>query len=309
MDIYDAHQDIAGNIQLVSGKDFFKRNALSECYLKSDFSCVNQVDYPRIKDGGVRLIFATVFADTKRRAIEQFKIYRDIIKREKLIVPILSCSDLKNLGKGEIGFLFNMEGAAPLEQVEDLDIFYKLGLRSLGIAWRGGNKYIDGKGLSAEGKRLINIISRKPIILDLAHCGKELFWDVVGQYNKPLIVSHTACASIHPDERNLSDEQIREVSKRNGVIGIAGVNLLVGGQRIDNIVSNIKHTVSVSSINNVCFGSDFDGMVNPKLSLIRDFEDVSCFPNLIKELSLFFKHRDIEKIAYKNLRNFILRIL
>ena len=56
-------------------------------------------------------------------------------------------------------------------------------------------------------------------------------------------------------------------------------------------------------------GSDFDGMVNPKLSLIKNFEDVACYPNLIKKLKTNFKKDEVEKIAYKNLYNFILKNL
>ena len=309
MKIYDAHQDIAANIQLVTNKNFFRENKINDCFIGSSYNCVNQVDYPRLVKGNVRLIFATIFAQTKKQALEQFDIYKKILSKSKNIIPILSTKNLTHLQDDQIGFLFNMEGATPLETPEDLDMFYKMGLRSIGIAWRGENRYIKDDKLSEEGLRLLSEIEKRAIILDVAHMSESLFWNTIENYSKPFIVSHTACRKIYNDERNLSDEQIKEVYKRNGLIGIAGVNKLVGGETIDYIEKNIKYVIEQSSINTVCLGSDFDGMVNPKLSLIEDFEDVACYPNLIDKLNLNFNKKEVEKIAYKNLHNFILKIL
>jgi len=309
MKIYDAHQDIAANIQLVTGKDFFKKNKINEGFIKSNYNCVNQVDYPRLIAGGVKLIFATIFAQTKKQALEQFKIYQKILAANKNFVPVLTKKNFLNLKDNQIGFLFNLEGAAPLEKLTDLNLFYKMGLRSIGIAWRGKNKYIKNDRLSKAGLNLLKKIEKKNIILDTAHLSESLFWEVVKNYQKPFIVSHTACRSICDNERNLSDRQIKEIKKINGLIGVAGVNLIVGGKKISDIIKNIKQITAQSSINNVCLGSDFDGMVNPELSLIKGFEDTSCYPNLINKLKRKFKKADIEKIAYKNLHNFILKIL
>jgi len=309
MKIYDAHQDIAANIQLVTNKNFFKENKINDCFIESSYNCVNQVDYPRLVKGNVRLVFATIFAQTKKQALEQFDIYKKILFSNKNIVPILSSKDLLDLQNDQIGFLFNMEGAAPLEDVEDLDMFYEMGLRSIGISWRGENRYIKEGKLSEIGLRLLSKIKNREIILDAAHMSELLFWDVLNNYNKPIIVSHTACKSIYNNERNLSDKQIKKIEEIDGVIGIAGVNKLVGGETIDDITKNINHVIEQSSINTVCFGSDFDGMVNPKLSLIKDFEDVACYPNLIEKLNTLFEKNEVEKIAYKNLHNFILKIL
>jgi len=309
MKIYDAHQDIAANIQLVTNKNFFKENKINACYIKSEYNCINQVDYPRLVKGNVQLVFATIFAQTKKQALGQFNIYKKILSESKNIILILSATDLTHLQNDQIGFLFNMEGAAPLEDIRDLDIFYEMGLRSIGIAWRGENRYIKDGKLSKEGLRLLNKIEKTEMILDAAHMSESLFWNMIDNYNKPFIVSHTACRTVYDDDRNLSDEQIKEVHKRNGLIGVAGVNKFVGGETIDDIVKNIDHVIKKFSINTICLGSDFDGMVNPKLSLIKDFEDVACYPNLIDKLNLNLKKEDVEKIAYKNLHNFILKIL
>ena len=195
----------------------------------------------------------------------QFNIYKKILSESKNIILILSATDLTHLQNDQIGFLFNMEGAAPLEDIRDLDIFYEMGLRSIGIAWRGENRYIKDGKLSKEGLRLLNKVEKKEMILDVAHMSESLFWNMVDNYNKPFIVSHTAYRTVYDDDRNLSDEQIKEVHKRNSLIGIAGVNKLIGGETIDDIVKNIDHVIKKFSINTICLGSDFDGMVNPKL--------------------------------------------
>ena len=307
--IYDAHQDIAGNIQLVSQKDFFKKHAIHDCFIKSKYACVNQVDYPRLVDGNVSLVFATIFAQTKQQALEQFKIYEDIISQGEQIVPILSADDILSLKSNQIGFLLNMEGAAPIETVDDLDSYYSLGLRSIGISWRGDNKYINGDIFSKEGNLLLKKIEEKKLIIDAAHMSEALFYDLAEKYSKPFIVSHTACSSLHSNERNISDEQITLLKKRGGLVGIAGVNKLVGGTSIDDMVKHFIHVANKFSVDTLCIGSDFDGMVNPELSLIEGFEDVSCYPNLLMKLREHLSLEDVHKIAHSNLREFIIKLL
>lgn len=305
--IYDAHQDIAANIQLVTGKDFFKQNGINEGYLNTNYRCINQVDYFRLRKGNVKLVFATIFAKTKKQAIEQFHIYKNIIKKGKdKIIPIFSSKDLARIKGKSIGFLFHMEGAGPIEKKTDLDYFYKLGLRSIGICWRTKNQYVGKNKLTKKGIELIKYIEGKKMIIDLAHTNENLFCNILKYYNKRFIVSHTACKPIYSNKRNLSYRQIMEIINRKSLIGICGVNALVGGCNISNIIKNIKYIIRKGGINNLCFGSDFDGMVNPKIILIKGFEDVSCYPNLIKKLLQAFNNKvNIKKIANKNLKEFI----
>jgi len=307
MKIFDAHQDIGANVLLVTGKNFFEHNALYEGHIRTKYRCVNQVDLPRLRKGNVKLVFAAIFARTKKQAVEQFHLYTEIIKNSKgAILPVLSRRDLQKIKGEKIGFLFHMEGADPIEKPADLDFFHALGLRSIGICWRTKNQYVGESALTKKGMELIKCIESKRMILDLAHAHEKLFWNILRHFHKRFIVSHTACKSLCPNRRNLSGDQIMEIITRRGLIGICGVNLMLGGSSITNITDHMKYIAKKGGIHTLCFGSDFDGMVHPKIILVKGFEDVSCYPNVIRKLLQSFGNKEVcRKIAYGNLKEFI----
>lgn len=307
MKIFDAHQDIAANIQLVTNKDFFTRNALFWDSISGQFRAVNQSDLPRLIEGDVQLVFAVIFARNMEEAQGQYEIYENIIQQSNnQVFWVKTKEDLNRVEKGKIGFLLHMEWANPLSSIEDFDYFYNLWLRSIGISWRNENAFFDEKGLTNLGIHLIQKLNTLPIICDLAHTSENLFWDILRHYTKAPIVSHTAVREVCDNNRNLSVNQIDEVVKRWGLIGIAGVNLMIGGNYLQDMIKHFAFMKQHKYINHVCIWSDFDGMVNPVLTPIEHFSEVSDFPLLVNELKTSnFDDEEIQKIAYRNLEIFL----
>ncbi|MDD2487698.1 MAG: membrane dipeptidase [Candidatus Gracilibacteria bacterium] len=312
MKIFDAHEDIAANIDLVTAKDFFKRNELFGESINPSFKGVNQSDFPRLLEGDVQLVFAVIFARNMEEAKNQYGIYEQIIENSRGdIFFVKSKEDLKRIEKGKVGFLLHMEGANPLSSIEDFEYFYNLGLRSIGITWRDGNAFYDERGLTALGIDLIKRLNKLPIICDLAHTTETLFWDIMKHYSKSPLVSHTAIMEVSDsDPRNINKRQIEAVCERGGVLGMIGINLMIGGDDVSDMIGHFRYMKENGYIDNVCIGSDFDGMVNPILTPITGFREASDFPILMKELEKNdFSEIELEKIAYMNLERFISKIL
>lgn len=311
MKIFDAHEDIAANIQLVTNKDFFKKNPLFGESISDQFLAVNQSDLPRLIGGDVQLVFAVIFARNMDEAKGQYEIYENIIKQsDGKVFWVKTKEDLRNVWEGKVGFLLHMEWANPLSSIEDFDYFYKLWLRSIGVSWRDENAFFNKNGLTSLGIQLIEKLNTLPVICDLAHTSEELFWDILQYYKKSPIVSHTAIREICDNNRNLSIKQIDEVVKRWGIIGIIAINLMVGGNHLRDMVQHFHFMKECGYIDNVCIGSDFDGMVNPALTPLENFSHTGEFPLLIDELKLFgFHDYEIQKIAYRNLERFLGKIL
>src|SRR5262249_11713936 len=133
------------------------------------------------------------------------------------------------LDSNKVGFLITMEGVEPLG--DDLDLlraFYELGVRAIGLthartnaAGHGGIFAASGsslEGLTPFGREVVRECEQLGVIVDLAHINPAGFKEIVDLTTKPLIVSHTNARRFYDVERNISDEQIKIIGERRGVI-------------------------------------------------------------------------------------------
>src|SRR5437764_3349492 len=172
--------------------------------------------------------------------------------------------------QGKIALLIAMEGAEPLgTDLNLLRIFYELGLRVISLTHARSNAAGSGgvfspagsspKGLTGFGCELVRECERLGLILDLAHINPAGFDDILANTTGPVIVSHTNARKYYDIERNISDEQIKMVGARGGVIGINYV--LVSSKKedatLDRYVDHIAYLVDLIGINGVGIGFDF----------------------------------------------------
>ena len=127
--------------------------------------------------------------------------------------------------EGVVGALLGMEGADPLEgRAENLAHFHQLGLRSLIPAWSdntfSGTCMGSGGPLTDEGARLIELAEALRVMVDVSHLSDAAFDQVRQITRRPFVASHSNCREICPSPRNLTDEQIRALAARGGVMGI-----------------------------------------------------------------------------------------
>ncbi len=121
--------------------------------------------------------------------------------------------------------LLGLEGADPLNgRADHLAHFHRLGVRSLIPAW-GDNEFsgssMGGGGpLTAEGARLIELAEELHIMVDVSHASDAAFAQICQIARQPFVASHSNCRAICPSPRNLTDEQIRALAERGGVMGI-----------------------------------------------------------------------------------------
>src|SRR5437588_7127796 len=165
-----------------------------------------------------------------------------------------SYAEIKNAREqGKIGLLIAMEGAEPIgTDLNLLYIFYELGLRVIGLTHARSNATGGGgvfaptgsspKGLTAFGCELVRECERVGVILDLAHINSAGFDDILENTTRPVIVSHTNARKYYDIERNISDEQIKMVGARGGVIGINSV--LVSPKKEDSTLDHYVEQVA-----------------------------------------------------------------
>jgi len=171
---------------------------------------------------------------------------------------------------GKIALFITIEGVEPLgTDLNLLRIFYELGVRAIGLtharsnaAGHGGIFAASGSpqdGLTAFGRDVVRECEALGVIVDLAHISPAGFEEIMTITTKPPIVSHTNARKYYDIERNISDEQIKMIGERRGVIGVNSVLVSPKEEEstLDRYIDHIKHIANLIGIDGVGIGFDF----------------------------------------------------
>lgn len=201
--------------------------------------------------------------------------------------------------------LFAVEGGALLEN--DVDRLYDLktdGIKFLTLTWNGENAIAGGiksdKGLTTFGRKVINTMNSLNIACDLSHLNDKSFFEVLEQSRFP-IATHSNCRALFNHQRNLTDEQIKLLAEKNGIIGLCFYPEFSSRDIFKGIYENIFHLCDKGYENNIAIGSDFDGAeMNDKLCNIGQIPELYGY---LSEKGL--KKSLLDKIFYENAYNFV----
>jgi len=217
-----------------------------------------------------------------------------------------------------IGYLLSLEGSDSIRTLADLETAYDYGLRALGPAHYGRGRYALGHDqvgpLSHEGKALIREMDRLGFILDVTHLCEETFWDTLACFSGPVWASHHNCRALVNDPRQLSDDQIRAVAERGGVIGLAMDTWMIvpgwekrvttpeaSGVSLDDALKHLDHICELlGNADHVGIGTDLDGGFGTEQSPkdVQSIADLAKIPSLLRERG--FSELDVEKVAHGN---------
>jgi len=233
---------------------------------------------PEFEAGDVRLLGVALYVEDKHLGDQALRVALEqvaLLNAELAGTPQLAlCRTFAEITKareeGRIALLLTMEGAEPLgEDLYLLHIFHELGLRAISLTHARVNAAASGgifaasgspaSGLTAFGRELVQECERLGIILDLAHINSAGFEEIYALTTKTLIVSHSNARRYYDMERNMSDEQIKMIGARGGVIGINAI--LVSPRKeeatLDRYVDHIEHVANLIGIDGVGIGFDF----------------------------------------------------
>ena len=296
--IIDAHLDIAYNAS--RGRDP-RMPAKDQPPFDKEIATVG---LPDLHAGNVVLVCATIFCapmgsgdpngyrsidEARSQALWQLAWYRSRID-EDLLRFVTHTSDsaltrgmgfqpmqsdehgLKTRATTMLPTILLLEGADPLRTPDDVKEWFDAGLRIVGLAWKQ-TRYAGGTGapgpLTAEGRALVPELDRFGIIHDTSHLAQESFWQLLDTTSGPVIASHSNCRAIVGEgDRHLTDEMIRALARRGGVIGINFYDKFLipkpeqGRRRatLADVVKHIQHICDLTgSVQHVGLGTDMDG--------------------------------------------------
>jgi membrane dipeptidase len=292
-------------------------------------------DIPKFKRANVKLVFASMIpltyttskAQTERQrkgyryetkamrprsstmlALQHLLAYYDLGKSNSdSLELVLSAKDLQEpLQAGKTGFLIAMEGAEALEDVEDLNLFYKMGLRSLQLTWNFDNRYSAScmskkdYGLTGDGESLLELCNDLGIIVDLAHASTRAAAEALGLSRLPLIVSHSNARGVYDHVRNLADEELEMLKKNGGVMGADLIGPTIAEKAtVSALADHIMYIRDSFGSDVIAIGTDFFGLLNADPP--EGLEDITKFGKLWDELlGRGLSDEEIEKISYRN---------
>jgi membrane dipeptidase len=191
------------------------------------------------------------------------------------------------------------------EEMDMLDIFYALGVRSIAITWSRQNKFgygspykfpghpNVGSGLTKAGVNLIEKCNDLGIVIDTAHLNEAGFRDVAAHSSKPLVISHGTPHSLNPSSRTFTDDMLKMIASANGIVGISleGVKESSSGYA-DDMFRHINYVVQKVGDNHVGFGSDM---------IVPGDEIKTLLPDIINLMaSKGYSESTIDKIIFEN---------
>ncbi|MEM1547266.1 MAG: membrane dipeptidase [Candidatus Methanomethylicia archaeon] len=239
-------------------------------------------------------------------AIEHIKVYYKLVERYSQDIMLLLSKNNINMviGNGKIGFLLALEGSYILEDVDDLRIYYNLGIRSLQISWNFDSRYgascmsTRDYGLTGEGEELVREANRMGVIVDLAHSSKNTQLDILSLSKLPVINSHSNTKKFKDVVRNLDEEVLDEIKRRRGVVGFM-FGIIGGNEDIYSLADHIMYVYQTFGPDIIAIGTDYFGLI--------DMKAPKGLENIAKIIALYqilldrgFKEADIEKLAYRN---------
>lgn len=312
MKVFDMHQDLSLYTLL--------EKTSVDLYKELDRHC----DIPKYRRAGVKAFIGSVFPgrylvnndlnkylslkNAFEESLNHILVYYKIVRKHRVFKIVRNRKDLLFIfekSKRTIGIVLGLEGCYPLREIDDLEIFYNLGIRVVGLTWNYDNIYASGcmskrdYGLTDYGVKLIEKINEMGLVVDLAHASYKSIIDTLSITSKPVIISHTGLKKFNNSPRNISDEVLDMIKRNRGVVGVFFVPEYIAGENttIDNVVDQIMYMYENYGLDIIGIGSDYFGTTK----LPRGLENIGLINNLVEKLvERGLSMNDIEKIMYRN---------
>jgi membrane dipeptidase len=211
-------------------------------FLDADFdigvrNTSGSIDVPRMKEGGLGAIFFSIWIPSKvtgpeavNRAQTQIDAVREQVRKHRKDLVLATTADeiREARKKGKIAALMGIEGGHMINS--DLDVlrkFASLGVRYMTLTHSGNDEWADAStdkavhnGLTDFGKDVIREMNRLGVMVDISHVSDKTFYDALEVSKAPLIASHSSCRAICDAPRNMTDQMMKDLAAKGGVIQI-----------------------------------------------------------------------------------------
>ena len=327
MKVWDMHCDTLAELR------YAQQAGKPKSFLHNDL----MMDLERMKQGDYLLQCMACFVHLEPErekspllaCLEEIDIfYRLLEQYPDDLMQVRTAADIQTLlTSGKRGMMLTVEeGGACLDSLGALRDLYRLGVRMMTLTWNHENELASPNvvpggghniwpcapntetGLKEKGFEFLAEMERLHIIADVSHLSDKGFWDIVEHSTRPFAASHSNCRALAPHCRNLTDEMIRALANKGGLVGLNYCSGFLDNQPEEKLcrsttalmAKHAAHFKQVGGIEIIGLGSDFDG-IGGKLEM----DDCSKLPLLADALRREgFTEDEVEAIFYRNARRF-----
>ncbi len=222
--VLDTHDDTTQRF-MSKGFDLAKRNQ------------DGHIDIPRMREGGMNAIFFSIWIDGRimgppavQKALDQIDaVHENVRKFSKDMVFARTAADVRRAhDQGKIAALIGVEGGHMIgNDIRIVRVFGDLGVRYMTLSHFYNDEWADSStdkpahnGLTDYGKEIVREMNRQGIMVDISHVSDKTFYDALEVSKAPLIASHSSCRALCDHVRDMSDEMIKALAAKGGVIQI-----------------------------------------------------------------------------------------
>jgi membrane dipeptidase len=268
------------------------------------FAAVGDGPVIRREPGGIRNHRNPNPGELHRSTVGQFGRVRRR-GEEGRVRLVLSRADLAGIGSGKTSALIAIEGGDPLEgKVERVGEYHALGVRSIQIMHYRVNELGDiqtepprHNRLTDAGAAVVQEMNRLGMVVDGAHAAPDTLRGILDVCRTPIIISHTGPAALRPNvKRHLTDDQMRAVAAKGGVVGIWPL-VPARPATLDQFLADLKHARQVIGIDHISFATDMTGMATS--TAILTYSEFAAVPAAL--LANGFTEGEAKKLLGANL--------
>lgn len=276
-------------------------------------------DIPRWREGGLKaqglgLVATKLMTRSPREhALETMALMHRTIAANSSDMELAKTPDAMDdaIARGKLAVFVGMEGAHMYGgDLASVAKFHELGVSYVTLAHFFPNELVSSSnertptvpGVTPFGKDVIRELNRLGSLVDLAHVHTASFFEALDASRAPVFVSHGAARALRDHHRNLTDDQLRKIAERRGVVGVIFFPWYLGRNpfaSVSVVVDHMEHIAATVGIDHVALGSDWDGFV----WMPRGIPDAAALPKLTAEmLRRGFKEEDVKKVLGENFR-------
>lgn len=231
-----------------------------------------------------------------------------------------------------IKYMVGIEGLDYLKDIDDIDVLYNLGVRSVGTVWNNKNKFGAGiraastEGLTSLGEQLIEKLVNKKIAIDLSHANEKTFYDIIYKCKElkqkglePIVFASHSNAKMYCNvPRNLTDRQLLEIKKLDGIVGVVSVkDFCTRYKDLDYEKAYAYHIIYLKKlfgdVNNIAVATDdmsyykIEPEIYKNMNVFKQEEVKEKIEKLLLENN--FSTQEIKQILVENVQNKIIKRL
>ncbi len=313
--IIDLHLDLAWDALFwnrdltIDAQQVRRQEETEPAQVAEGFDCgICTVTFPELRRGSVGIILSTIMSRIEPRHVENRRdgmrtqeqamavgrghlAYYQAMYRRGELKPVRNLNDLEEAvaawknpsdnATTPVYHILSMESADPIADPADVEFWWDAGLRVVGPAHFGHNTYIHGTGtvggLKPAAKDLYKEMRQAGMILDITHMADQAVKESFELWDGPIMASHCTCRSIVPGQRHLEDWMIKEIIRRDGVIGLVFCQMFLdpniqwesrpkrsefkADMSMEGIIPHVEHIADLAagSTANISIGTDMDG--------------------------------------------------